>query len=413
VTELGYIIALIIISAVLLGTIIVGVVLLLNSRKNTAPDVERLKQDLVIELLKNQNEINAKTNEQIAVQLDHIRSNVDEQIGNLSSKNSNELGRVLDNLNNIQQKFTESEVKMTKTVSNEMVKINQSVESRLSSGFEQTNATFTNVIERLSKIDEAQKNIESLSKEVISLQDILRDKKMRGNFGEFQLKQMLVEIFGETSATFEVQKELSNRTRVDAIIHMPSPNGDVCVDSKFPLENFRRLQDSDLPDTEKKALDAKFRGDIKKHIDDISGKYIIKDETSDQAIMFIPSESVFYYIVAFMPEIVQYSNRKNIVMASPTTFVALLKVVQVVVDDYIRRQNTQKIIIELNKLNEDFGRYVNRWQAVKKNIDSMKKNADDLDTTNSKIVNRFNGIYRMEETKAIEVDEIEKIEQEG
>jgi DNA recombination protein RmuC len=398
---------------VLLGTIIVGAVLLLNSRKNMVPDVERLKQDLVIELLKNQNEINAKTNEQIAVQLDRIRANVDDQIGNLSTKNTNELGRVLDNLNSIQQKFTESETKMTKTVSDEMMKINQSVESRLSSGFEQTNATFTNVIERLSKIDEAQKNIESLSKEVISLQDILRDKKMRGNFGEFQLKQILVEIFGETSAIFEVQKELSNKTRVDAIIHMPSPNGDVCVDSKFPLENFRRLQDSDLPDTEKKALDAKFRSDIKKHIDDISGKYIIKTETSDQAIMFIPSESVFYYIVAFMPEIVQYSNRKNIVMASPTTFVALLKVVQIVVDDYIRRQNTQKIIIELNKLNEDFVRYVTRWQAVKKNIDSMKKNADDLDTTNSKIVNRFNGIYRMEETKTIEVDEIEKIEQEG
>ena len=208
--------------------------------------------------------------------------------------------------------------KMMKSLDEQIEKINKKVDLRLGEGFEQTNKTFTSVVERLAKIDEAQKNIDKLSTEVVSLSDILSDKTARGAFGEVQLKQIFEVIYGENKPEiYEPQFTLSNGSRVDMILHAPEPTGDICIDSKFPLENYRRKYDSNTSDLDRKSAAKLFEADVKKHLDDISRKYIISGETASQAIMFIPAEAVFSDIHANHQALNDYGLKKGVLLASP------------------------------------------------------------------------------------------------
>ena len=209
--------------------------------------------------------------------------------------------------------------------------MNAKVEERLAKGFEETTKTFGSVLERLGKIDEAQKKIEALSSNVVSLQDILTDKKSRGIFGEVQLYQILASVFGERNdRTYQKQYKLSNNTMVDAMLFTPEPIGNIAIDSKFPLENYRKMYDSELTNEERINARKEFVGNLKKHIDDISEKYIIRNETSEQAIMFLPAEAIFAEINAYHTDVIDYAYRKNVRIASPTTLVSVLTTIQMI-----------------------------------------------------------------------------------
>ena len=134
-----------------------------------------------------------------------------------------------------------------------------------------------NILERLSRIDEAQKKIDSLSTNIVSLQDVLTDKKSRGTFGEVQLNHILSVVFGEkNNKIFELQKKLNNSAVADAVLYIPEPVGMLCIDSKFPLENYQRMIDMNNPDSARKQYTKDFKANVKKHINDISTKYIGK-----------------------------------------------------------------------------------------------------------------------------------------
>ena len=192
---------------------------------------------------------------------------------NRLTKNINEFKDVLN------QNINENFEKLNQKVENRLDLMNTKVEERLSKGFEETTKTFGNVLERLSKIDEAQKKIEALSSNVVSLQDVLTDKKSRGIFGEVQLYQILASVFGEKNdKLYQKQYKLSNGTIVDSIIFTPEPLGNIAVDSKFPLENYRKMYNNELNQIERESARKDFVNDLKKHIDAISSKYIIKNE---------------------------------------------------------------------------------------------------------------------------------------
>ncbi|PKK87527.1 MAG: DNA recombination protein RmuC, partial [Tenericutes bacterium HGW-Tenericutes-8] len=253
-------------------------------------------------------------------------------------------------------------------------RINQRVDEKLGTGFEQTNKTFNDVVERLTRIDAAQKQIEQLSHDVVSLNEILSDKKNRGTFGEIQLKQVFISIFGENSqGIFELQKTLSNGTVVDSILHAPDPMGDICIDSKFPLENYIRMVDRAFSESERKESEKVFKSDVKKHIDNIASKYIIPGETADQAIMFIPAEAIFAEINARHEDLVIYSQSKRVWFASPTTLMSTLTVVQMILKDIQRNKYSKVIQDELNKLAIEFDRYQDRWDKLLRNIGTVSK----------------------------------------
>jgi DNA recombination protein RmuC len=287
--------------------------------------------------------------------------------------------------------------KMMKSLDEQIEKINKKVDLRLGEGFEQTNKTFTSVVERLAKIDEAQKNIDKLSTEVVSLSDILSDKTARGAFGEVQLKQIFEVIYGENKPEiYEPQFTLSNGSRVDMILHAPEPTGDICIDSKFPLENYRRKYDSNASDLDRKSAAKLFEADVKKHIDDISRKYIISGETASQAIMFIPAEAVFSDIHANHQALNDYGLKKGVLLASPTTLIAMLSIVQTALKDIERTKYSEQIQQELNKLAEEFGRYSQRWDKLKRSVETLSKSAGELDITSTKITKKFKQISKVD-----------------
>ncbi len=292
--------------------------------------------------------------------------------------------------------------------------MNAKVEERLAKGFEETTKTFGSVLERLGKIDEAQKKIEALSSNVVSLQDILTDKKSRGIFGEVQLYQILASVFGEKNdRTYQKQYKLSNNTMVDAMLFTPEPIGNIAIDSKFPLENYRKMYDSELTNEERINARKEFVGNLKKHIDDISEKYIIRNETSEQAIMFLPAEAIFAEINAYHTDVIDYAYRKNVRIASPTTLVSVLTTIQMILTNIEREKYASVIQEELGKLHEEFGRYEKRWKALEKDIEKVTKDVKEITTTSNKISKRFTEISNVNMIKQIESEESEIADREG
>lgn len=293
----------------------------------------------------------------------------------------------------LKQELNNDVTKLNDTVRHELDKLNLKVEDRLKEGFDKSNQTFNNVLIRLTKIDEAQKKIDALSLEIVSLQDVLTDKKSRGIFGEVQLNQILASAFGEVNPTiYQTQYKLSNNTMVDAVLFTPKPLGTIAIDAKFPLENYKRAIDSSLTDIERKAAERDFELNLKKHIDDIASKYIIENETSTQAIMFLPAEAIFAYVNAYCPKIIEYSYSRHVSITSPTTLIALLSVVQVTLKNIEQAKHAEVIRENLVKLGDEFARYKKRWGNLAGHIEQVYKDVGEINITTDKITKKFDSI---------------------
>ena len=313
--------------------------------------------------------------------------------GVMTENNQNLRKNINEFKDGLTKNINENFEKLSQKIENRLDVMNMKVEERLSKGFEETTKTFGNVLERLSKIDEAQKKIEALSSNVVSLQDILTDKKSRGIFGEIQLYQILSSVFGEKNdKLYQKQYKLSNGTIVDSIIFTPEPLGNIAVDSKFPLENYRKMYNNDLSQIERENARKDFVTDLKKHIDAISSKYIIKNETSEQAILFLPAEAIFAEINAYHTDIIEYAYKKNVRIASPTTLISVLTVIQVMMTNLERDKYANIIQQELEKLNVEFTRYRTRWDNLQKDIEKVSKDVKEINTTSNKISKRFTEI---------------------
>jgi DNA recombination protein RmuC len=284
-----------------------------------------------------------------------------------------------------------------KIVDARLEEIGGKVSERLDEGFKKTNETFISVMERLATIDEAQKKIDGLTVNMVSLQELLGDKRSRGAYGEVQLEGLVRNVLPASS--FSMQHSFENGTRVDCALFLPEPTGTVAVDSKFPLENYHKMFDSSLSDAEQKLAEKQFKADIKKHVDDISSKYIIPNVTSDGAVMFIPAEAVFAEIHAYHPEIIDYAMVKRVWLVSPTTLMAVLNTARAVLKDVEMRKQVHIIKDELGKLSKDFERFDVRMKKLADNIRQAHENAQDVHVSSQKISNRFKQIERVELTQ--------------
>ena len=290
--------------------------------------------------------------------------------------------------------LTQSVESLGKIVDSRLEEIGGKVSERLDEGFKKTNETFISVMERLATIDEAQKKIDGLTVNMVSLQELLGDKRSRGAYGEVQLEGLVRNVLPVSS--FSMQHSFENGTRVDCALFLPEPTGTVAVDSKFPLENYHRMFDSSLSDAEQNIAEKQFKADIKKHVDDISSKYIIPNVTSDGAVMFIPAEAVFAEIHAYHPEIIDYAMIKRVWLVSPTTLMAVLNTARAVLKDVEMRKQVHIIKDELGKLSKDFERFDVRMKKLADNIRQAHDNAQEVHKSSQKITNRFKQIERVE-----------------
>ena len=275
--------------------------------------------------------------------------------------------------------------------------INEKVSERIDENFEKTNKTFTNILERLTKIDEAQKKIDNLSSDIISLQSILTDKKSRGIFGEVNLKHILASVFGDKNdKIYQMQYSFNNNTIADAVLFAPLPLGTITIDSKFPLESYKIMVDKDTSKLEREIASKQFKIDVKKHIDAISSKYIIMGVTSNQAIMFLPAEAIFAELNAYHNDLIEYAYSKNVWITSPTTLMATITVIQVLLMNIERDKYAKIIHEELNKLGLEFSRYKERWDKLSRSIETVSKDAQNLYITTDKITKRFDSINKVD-----------------
>jgi DNA recombination protein RmuC len=193
-----------------------------------------------------------------------------------------------------------------------------------------------------------------------------------------------------------MQHTFENGTRADCALFLPHPTGTVAVDSKFPLENYRKMTDSKLGTAEQLIAEKQFKLDVKKHVDDIAKKYIISNVTSDGAVMFIPAEAVFAEIHAHHAEVIEYAMKKRVWVVSPTTLMAVLNTARAVLKDVETRKQVHVIKEELGKLSKDFGRFDTRMKKLADNIRQAHENAQEVHISSQKISNSFARIERVD-----------------
>ncbi len=323
--------------------------------------------------------------------LQQALTDIRKQVGESLTQHSDEIGKRMD--------------KLTKETQEKLKEISGEVDKRLTAGFEKTTATFTDVVKRLTIIDQAQKKITELSGNVVSLQDILNDKRSRGAFGEVQLSSLIHNTIPESH--FSMQHTLSNGKRVDCLLFLPEPSGNIAIDAKFPLETFRKLTDSSLSEIERRPLEQQFRNDIKKHIQDIAEKYIISGETSDGAVMFIPAEAVFAEIHGNYPELVEFAHRSRVWLVSPTTMMAILTTARAVLKDEATRKQVHIIQEHLVALSKDFDRFQKRMDNLARHIDQAHQDVEQVHRSSQKISTRFTKIEKVELGEADEIGVLE------
>lgn len=290
--------------------------------------------------------------------------------------------------------------KLDEKIERKLTDINNKVTERLDQSLEKTNKTFANVLERLSRIDEAQKKIDGLSSDIISLQSVLTDKKTRGIFGEVNLSFILENAFGGTSSgIYSLQHKMSNGYIADALLYAPAPLGTIAIDSKFPLENYERMTNKNISAEERKMLEKQFKIDFKKHIDAISNKYIIPGETAGEAILFLPAEAIFAEVNAYHRDIIDYAYSKKVWITSPTTIMSMLTIISMVLKNMERDKYAKVIQEELSKLSLEFARYKERWDKLARNIKTVTNSIEELNTTSEKITKRFDSINRVDVEK--------------
>lgn len=317
--------------------------------------------------------------------INNVRSNNMKEVMALENEKLRDKINVLET--NIQNGIYQNIDNMKMGLFNNLNTIDDRMEKRLAQEFLKSSNIFTEISKRLTKVDEAQKNITSLSENIVSLEKILNDKKTRGSFGEIQLNHILENVFGfdNKGRLYDTQYDI-NTKKVDAIILME--NEKIPIDSKFPLENYNKLQE-DI------SFEKEFKKDLKKHIDDISSKYVVHGITT-QAIMFIPSESIYSYINAYMEDTVFYSYSKMVYMASPSTIMAMLTAIQSINVERERYKNIDVIHKELIKLSKEFEMYNKRWKNIFDKTNTLKKAIDDFEVTNNKLIKEFEKINKVE-----------------
>lgn len=295
------------------------------------------------------------------------------------------------------KEFNTDFLTLDEKIENRLRMINDHVNERLDQNFEKTNKTFTSVLERLSKIDEAQKKIDTLSNDIVSLQGILTDKKTRGIFGEVNLQNIMASVFGDhNKKIYQMQYSLENGTIVDCALFAPSPLGLIGIDSKFPLENYRNMVDKNNSIDIREKAEKNFKNDMKKHIDAIASKYIIPGITTDQAILFLPAEAIFAYVNAYHSDIIEYAYKKRVWITSPTTLISTLTTIQIIIKNMERDKYASVIHKELNLLSEEFRRYKDRWDKLSRSIETVGRDIKDIHTTTEKITKRFTSINQVE-----------------
>ncbi len=361
-----------------------------SATQNQAHLLEQSFSDIYIKLVKQQHSSDQKTQQ---ILFEKFQS-----VNQLLSNNNQRVAEQLTLMAKVnREEQTASIEKLTQSTDKRLQEISGQVDKRLAEGFDKTTQTFNDILKRLALIDDAQKKITELSSNVVSLQEVLADKRSRGAFGEVQLSALVRNVLPESQ--FSLQHSLSNGKVADCLLFLPKPTGNVVVDAKFPLESYKTMANPHEEQLLRNNAQKQFKQDIKKHINDIASKYLIENETSDGAVMFIPAEAVFAEIHAHHSDLVEYANKQRVWLASPTTLMAILTTARAVIKDEATKQQVHIIQEHLAVLAQDFDRFKGRFGNLARHIDQAANDVKQIHTSADKITRRFEKIEQVEITE--------------
>ena len=372
------ILIIVLLSLVLVSVVVLLVVLLIRK----SPEV---KQDnaLVEKTVEN---VMAKQMTGFVKELNENSEKSSKNIGDFQLKTQEFLTQRIDALN--------------KRLDEKIQALDKKVDEKLEKGFQGTTESMAQVRERLKAIDEAQKQMEGLGKEVVSLKNVLEGNQTRGQYGEYQLSMVLHSVFGDTYGCYEEQYTMKkvkdgDDVRADAVVFMPEPNKMICIDSKFPFQQYKRLFEAESEE-EKESLKKDFAADVKKHITAIKEKYIVANKTAPEALMFIPNDGVFAFIHHDLPEVVDYAREKRVILTSPSTLPPMLVTLNMIKIDAERAKNAKEISEQLAKLGKDFEMFGREWDTFSRQLDTATKSREKLDKRVTRISGKFDSISQVE-----------------
>ena len=385
------IVTLIIASLALIAVIIAIVLIVRNANKKTeAPQLDLKEIGALQQQLSSLTE-QLKVN--IKLSVSEEMNKVLEQSGKNSEVNNEKLER-------FQKNITESLATrfdaLNKQIDDKLIEINKKVDEKLAEGFKNTGETMAQVRERLQAIDAAQKNIEELSKDVVSLRSVLEGNQSRGQYGEYQLSMVLHNVFGDTTGCYQEQYTMKkvkdgDDVRADAVVFMPEPNKMICIDSKFPFQDYQRIFETDVAE-EKERLTKEFGNAVKKHITVIKDKYIVEGKTAPEALMFIPNDGVFAFVHQNLEDVIEYARSKKVILTSPSTLPAILVTINMVRIEVERSKNADEINKHLQRLAKDFEMFGREWDSFSNALERTSRQRETLDHRVGKITNKFQAI---------------------
>jgi len=289
--------------------------------------------------------------------------------------------RLAGGLHHVSEAQAQAQTSMLQLMEQRLALVQQQMNENLHGSARRTAQSLGDLQQRLSVIDKAQDNITKLSSDVLSLQDILSNKQTRGAYGEIQLNDIVTKALPSDSYT--LQATLSNGNRPDCLIHLPNPPGHIVIDSKFPLESYEALRNAKT-DRDLNAAAKFLRASIKKHIKDISSKYIIEGETADGALMFLPSEAVYAELHANFPELVREGFAARVWIVSPTTCMATLNTMRAILKDARMREQAGAIRRELGLLFQDVERLGTRVENLDRHFGQAVKDLSEIKISSDK-----------------------------
>ncbi len=414
---------LMIISLVLLTTLII-LTIVFHVSKPTLDNRDELAS-MNKEMANNITELRIAVNQSISESIMTFNDKVNQK---LSENNDKATSNIVDFRLNVNKELSSFQEKislklngdfskLSETIEKQMHSVNEKVEERLKTGFVDTNKTFVQIAERIQIIDQAQKNIESLSTEMIGLQQILTNNQSRGSFGEYQLNQLLYSVFGDNKKLYQLQYTIkeatgkSDKVRADAVVLMPEPYGVIAIDSKFPFSEYSKLfENKELTKEEEEKIIQAFGADVKRRITEIASKYIIPGTTVDFALMFVASDGILSLLHSSLPNVLEYAVQKKITIVSPTTLIPLLSSFMAVRIDYERSKYSEQIKSELAMLKKEFVKFDDAWQKLHGNIQKLTQQSGDVNNRVEKITTKFRKISSEE---ILDIDSFEAIPEEA
>ncbi len=314
---------------------------------------------------------------------------LDQKMAAIAQANSELTGRI----SSFAEMLGSRQVELAKHVGERLDNVQQRVGQSLENSARATGDNLQKLNERMAVIDVAQARMISLTQEMITLKDILSNKQTRGAFGQGRMEAIVKD--GLPHGAYEFQSTLSNGTRPDCIIRLPTDDRALVVDAKFPLEAFSALKDS-RTDEERRSAGARVRSDVGKHVKDIAERYFLPGETQDLAIMFVPSESIYADLNEHFEDVVQKAYKARVIIVSPSLLMLAIQVMQSILRDAQMREQAHIIQKEVRVMLEDVVRLRERVGKLETHFRQAQEDVTLIATSADKISRRGERIEALE-----------------